>query len=594
MRYVFRALYLTYAAACRALLMAAFLIMAAATLAPAVLYPMPAICVFGLLAVGQRRRVTTGNFGTARFASGRDLEGMHGHPEGVILGRADRTLRPNFAQTVGPLFQAPWRRSDAVVKRLLNPTRNAKRGELIRLPDPTHLCAVSPAGRGKGVSYALPNLYGCAMSMIVNDPKGELFQKTAHHRARRFKHRIVHLAPFGDRSDQFNVLKLIDPKHRLALDQCADMADAIVVRTGHETDPHWNNCAVLFLKSIIAFVVAHGSPEEKNLQTVRDILTNPEALQRAITAMQGSDAMGGMLRRQGHALTHYKGEELGSVLTTVGRHTAFLDSLPVASSMRASTFDPSELRRGRMTIYLTIPEDQLHTQAGLLRLWIVSLLRILTRNGPDECNPVMFLLDEAGHIGKFQALEDSITLLRGYGIRLFFFYQSVSQVKECFGEAGKFWDNMDTRIYWGLNDYTSAEAVSKQCGTETIVTRTKQRGDSHSHPTGSSVGSPKQPGNYSTNTSTTTAESARELIKPDEVLRMPSDRVIILHRNLPPIYAQRVISYLDPEFRRAGLRRLCRARGAIGFEAGLQALFLLAASASYAAGIAIGVFNWTP
>ena len=61
---------------------------------------------------------------------------------------------------------------------------------------------------------------------------------------------------------------------------------------------------------------------------------------------------------------------------------------------------------------------------ALMRTWIGCTLRLTTQGVPSEKNPILFLLDEAGHLGHMQLLQDAVTVMRGYGIRLWFFFQS--------------------------------------------------------------------------------------------------------------------------------------------------------------------------
>ncbi len=61
-------------------------------------------------------------------------------------------------------------------------------------------------------------------------------------------------------------------------------------------------------------------------------------------------------------------------------------------------------------------------------------MRVITRGKPTEKNPVLWLLDEMAHIGQMRAIEDAVTLMRGMGMRLWFFFQSLDQLKTCFGD----------------------------------------------------------------------------------------------------------------------------------------------------------------
>ena len=68
-----------------------------------------------------------------------------------------------------------------------------------------------------------------------------------------------------------------------------------------------------------------------------------------------------------------------------------------------------------MTVYLICPAQRLEVWAGWQRLVLGTLLRLVAGDVPTEKNPVLFLVDEAAHIGKMDALENAVTLLRGLG-----------------------------------------------------------------------------------------------------------------------------------------------------------------------------------
>ena len=71
-----------------------------------------------------------------------------------------------------------------------------------------HLLTIAPTGAGKAISAALPTLCEYPGQVIVNDPKGELYLRTAEKR-RALGHRVVLLDPFHiiprARRDSFNL-----------------------------------------------------------------------------------------------------------------------------------------------------------------------------------------------------------------------------------------------------------------------------------------------------------------------------------------------------------------------------------------------------
>ncbi len=418
----------------------------------------------------------------------------------------------------------------------------------------THLATFAPTGRGKGVGVLVPNLMTYGASCVVTDPKGELYAITAKHRYDRLGHNIYLFDPFGVcnvASDTFNPLDFIDASADDFLDQCRDLANMLVVRTGTEHEPHWNDSTELFLTGLIGFVCAcEPDPAQRNLQLVREIASSPDRLAKALDAMQKTEGFGDVISRLGHQLTWFTGEELSSVLTTLHRHSAGLDSPVMATHTRQSSFDPRKLRSERATLYLCLPADRLETLAPLQRMWIGSLLRVLTRGQADERNPVLFFIDEAAHLGRIQALQDAVTLMRGMGIRLWFFFQSIGQLQTCYGEhAATFLDNIDTQQYFGTNAVESAEAISKRIGDATILIESLNKTTSRSRPDGH-YGGHQQAGSYSTSASTTYFETGRRVFKLEEVLTLPDDFAFVFHRNLSVIPAKLSKYFEDPHFLR--------------------------------------------
>ena len=83
---------------------------------------------------------------------------------------------------------------------------------------------------------------------------------------------------------------------------------------------------------------------------------------------------------------------------------------------------------------------------------------------------VTFVLDEAASLGRMDALDDAVDKYRGYGVRLQFYYQSVSQLRKCFpdGQEQTLLSNV-SQVLFGTNDLPTAEYVSNRLGEQTIV-----------------------------------------------------------------------------------------------------------------------------
>jgi type IV secretion system protein VirD4 len=519
------------------------------------------IAVLGLAYQASRRRWRpSGAYGTARTAGLSDLlAGNLLAERGLILGRVGNAAKPSKMQALRWLLSsrvsAEW-----AVRGFSSAFFGSRRiGDFLRIKDFVHLSTFAPAGAGKSVSVLVPNLLSYDGNCVVIDPKGELFELTSAHRAKQFGHTIVRLDParlwdkqYGP-GDSFNPFDFINSKRADFIEVCRDLANMLVVRTGKEMDPHWCDSAENVICAFIAYICAlEGNPDARNLRGVRSQLASRENYNSALEVMQQQTGFHGVLEELGHSLTWHVDKELGSVMTHAQRFTNIFGTPLVAECTGCSTsFDPMALRKGRMTAYLITPADKMVVWAGLQRLWLGMLLRIITRGKPTERNPVLFLVDEAAHIGKMQALEDAVTLMRGMGIRLWFFWQSIDQMKKCFSDnAGTVLDNLATQQFFGITSDETNEIVSKRIGDETRLIVTEGGNTGISSPIG---GDGRGGSTRSGGTSYNTSEIARRLLKSEEIRTLSEQKLIVFHKNNHVIICDKIRYYADPAFRKRGI-----------------------------------------
>jgi type IV secretion system protein VirD4 len=491
--------------------------------------------------------------GTAEICSIFEMgkAGLLGNDDGFILGRVGGQTKLSKAEAIRALFSPsmPSDRACGVFLAAFFRSR-AMSNEILRVRDAVHLATFSRSGGGKGVSCVLPTLLSQPGSVVVLDPKSENFQQTAAFRRDRLGHTIVRLDPAllgGPGANAFNPLMFIKSEAPDFFDQCMDLADMIVVSKGTETDPHWDQKAREVIAGITAFVCAAEHREtQRNLVLVRDILSSPTAFDRAVTTMLRVNHP--TVRLMGDKLSGLVDKEKASVMSTVSRHIAWMSSEAVAACLSGNDIDPRELRRGKVSVYFVVPAERMTTWAGLMRLWLGSFLRLLMRDGANDRVKVLFLLDEIAQLGRMQVLEDATSIARGFGITLWYIFQSLKQVEACYGEkAAVILDNISTMQFFALgNALETAEMIARRIGDETIRFSTPTQGVSFgSTSTPGQMGSSNHTVNYGTNTS----QVGRKLLFPDEILRLPEDIALIFHKNLPVVMARLIRYYNAPEFR---------------------------------------------
>jgi type IV secretion system protein VirD4 len=210
-----------------------------------------------------------------------------------------------------------------------------------------------------------------------------------------------------------------------------------------------------------------------------------------------------------------------------------------------------------MSVFFVLPPDQLTPLARLNRLWLTSIFMRLSQ-GPlqeIETNTVQFFLDEAGSaLEKLPALEQAVTLLRGYGVRIAIFLQSLSQLTKLFpGDKGfqTVQANMD-QMFFGIRDLETAREVSAWIGQTTVQSASYQQSTSTSRPSWfASGGATNANSTVSKTEGVTYTETARALIQPEEILRLPENIALVLSKGIAPFACSVVRYYSDPAFNEA-------------------------------------------
>ena len=522
------------------------------------------LAVFVLIGIfGKRSHATLTAFGTARWASVDDLrsKGMLGATKGLIIGRAYDEGSPSFILALYPLFNSKVS-SQAACEMFVESLKFGRKPmpipDLVRLPNAVHTMVCAPTGVGKGVSCVIPFLLTCPESVVVVDFKGENAERTAEHRRKVFGHRIVLLDVLkliSQNPATLNPLDQIKKDSPTVLEECRDLATALVSRNPDERDPHWADSAILWITALIAVVVWYGESNDRSLQTVRTLLTNPGQLEMAISLMCSSDAFGGMLKRLGGQLRNYTDKELNSTLTTTNRFLNFLDSPAVFESTKSSNFNPEDLLDGKTSIYLILPPASRRSLAPLLRMWIVSMLGACVRGGLQEKNKVHFVLDEAASLEKMEAIDDAIDKFRGYGIRLIFIFQSLGQLKKCFPEDdGQTLLSNVTQLFFGVNDLPTAEYVSNRLGDGTIVVNSGGSGTGNSRQNSRNG---ENSSGSSSNASHNWNQHGRKLLTGAEVLSLPARMAITFTPGVPPVYTE-LVRYYEESFSNRQPTRIAR------------------------------------
>ena len=346
---------------------------------------------FLLLASGLLKNSRQGNnwwaHGVAAWANHETLlrAGMIGGDKGLSVGKLIDSAPRRWLSGIAGLINhqmSHWQACYRFIILLRQFGSKAVGTETVRLSKAIHTAAIAPSGAGKGVSIVVPRLMEMDESVICIEYKGELAKLTAKMREKQFRHRVVLIDPYRvvtKSPDTFNPVDFIGRGSAHALDNCRDLADQLVIRTGEERETHWNDSAEMWITAALLAVVERSPSNHRSLQAVRDVLSDPRKLPELLKILEGMD---GMARRLGSQLRHFQDKELSSVLTTANRHLRFLDTPAIEESTSTSSFDPRKLRDGKMSVFCILPPE--HMQPSLIRMWMGSLMMAVVRGGLED------------------------------------------------------------------------------------------------------------------------------------------------------------------------------------------------------------------
>lgn len=349
----------------------------------------------------------------------------------------------------------------------------ARDEEPVLYDEDRHLLTIAPTGAGKGRGVIIPNLLRFEGSVIVIDPKGETWHVT--HRRRREMGQAVHLLdPFGAtgarRTDSLNPFDLFDRPGAL-LDADAEMLSSLMAGdVGFHKEPFWDNWGRSLMSGVIAAVAQIGG-RQRHFGRVRELLMSEEAIYNLGVLIE-SDDINRLSRQNISSFLPITEQTRSGILSTAQSYLKVVNSDSALKSLEQSTINLAHLREGRpMTIYIVVPPDKLESHGALLRLWVGALLLTVMGRKRRPDRSTLFLLDEAAQLGEFGPLRQAMTLLRGYGLQVWPFFQDLSQLQRLYPKDWRtIFNNAGVFQLFGVPNHLMARESAELIGDVDAVT----------------------------------------------------------------------------------------------------------------------------
>lgn len=432
-----------------------------------------------------------------------------------------------------------------------------------------NMLIVGGPGTGKTRYYVKPNLYQLNANYFITDPKGTLILDVGW----LFEEEGYDIVTFDTidftRSMHFNPISYIrDEKGILKFVECL-----VKNTTGdkeHAGDPFWENAEKLLYTALVGYLIAHCPPEDRNVgglimllsladareddedyMSPLDMLFNEIETGKRLVAKARGSAYDPNGREFDEGSSSFEWVEIGKPLKpeqdfALSTYKQFkvaagktMKSIMVSCNVRMKPFDIDEVREllsydemdlghlgdaTRKTVVFASMSDTDSTFDFLFALLMHEAMDTLcevalSRYQGRLPRPVHFMFDEFANIGRVPDFERMITVTRSRNIAVSMILQSLSQLKETYGDnnASTIINACDTFVYLGGKSNETNKEISEMVGKQTVknVTVNDSRG-----------ANPSTTRNYGV--------FERDLIQASEIARMPRDEGLVLINGAQP------------------------------------------------------------
>ena len=406
-------------------------------------------------------------------------------------------------------------------------------------------CVIGSSGSGKTRFWLTPQLLQAHSSYVVVDPKGGTLDQCGRFLQReKYRVRVFNSIDFS-KSMHYNPLAYIKTESDVL-----KFVTALIANTkgdGKEGDEFWTKAETLLYCALVAYIVFEGPEEERNMNTLVEMINSMEVREDDETFKNAVDYMfDGLERRspQHFAVRQYKkyklasGKTAKSILISCGARLAPFDIPQLREIMSYDELELDRLGDEKSALFFLISDTDT-TYNFLVALAFSQMFNLLCERADNTYggrlpHHVRVLWDEAANTGQVPGLEKIIAVIRSREISLTLFYQAMSQCKALYKDHSEtIMGNMDSIVFLGGREASTLKDISENwLGKATISMQTegRSRGQSES---------------YSQNMQ----RLGRELMTTSEITTMPGDKCILQLRGLPPFFSPKYDLKKHPNYK---------------------------------------------
>lgn len=410
----------------------------------------------------------------------------------------------------------------------------APQKKVIRSHEPLSVLLMAPPGTGKSAGVIIPTLLTLQNSVVIHDPKGELYDATYKARL-KLGHNVLIFDIDDKDSIKFNPFannKIPkDPKEiKPYVVNIANMVFKIHKESQGNVNYFVSAARNAFVTMACYLIYKDGftsiiKVRDKILENRNVAVTFGNIKEEALESFKISDTK----------LIKALGIDVNSVLIAaastdqwagvMGSLTEKLDyfSDPKISNIidcKISSFSAEDLRSKKTSIYLKVKDKDKTKLQVLISMIFESLgTELISKIPASTDNQITFILDEFVRLGRVDILTDLTSISRGYNFNQIFVIQDLEQISNTYSREymSILESNCAYKIIMKQNNFLTAEKIAKIIGFKTDVRTSTSTKDKVSL-------SPRQ----SEGKSVSKSEEGIYLVTPQDILNLDKNQCLII------------------------------------------------------------------
>ena len=346
-----------------------------------------------------------------------------------------------------------------------------------------HNVIVGATGSGKTQAVVFPLVQSLAKheeSMIITDPKGEIYQTTGEMLKERGYNVVILNFRDPQRGNAWNPMTLPYNLYKEGnIDKAIELLDDLALNIlyeekGGNSDPFWEKAGADYFSGLALGLFEDGTENQINLNSINLMATVGEERSGGPNSNYIKDYFN-MKDPSKPAYINASGTVFTAEETKQGILSTFKQKIKIFSNrenlsemLSHSDFDMKDIGRKKTAVFLIIQDEKktLHPLATIfIKQCYETLIDVAQESGGKLPYRTNFILDEFANMPPLKDVTTMVTAARSRLIRFNFIIQNYAQLTQVYGK-----ENAETIkgncniMYLISNELSALEEISKMCG----------------------------------------------------------------------------------------------------------------------------------